>query len=199
LLRRKFAETHSVTAIYRSLLSNVIRFPSIPGILQNIPCVTSSQVSVTRRCCAVIRCCRAPAEPGKIRCVVPSSLRSLILNNFHLATVSQVGRKFTREFTPARPTSGRNVSTSHSCSLQTAFPRRVKNEGGKKKRKKTTKNGQEIKIANRDWNFQRQPSVIHLFVFCSRKVRRPETPRRGGEQWVPSFIHAKRPMAYFAI
>jgi len=41
LLHWKLAEMH-MPAIYRSLLSNVTCFPSIPGILQNIPCVTSS-------------------------------------------------------------------------------------------------------------------------------------------------------------
>lgn len=92
------------------------------------------------RCCAVIRCCRAPAEPGKIRCVVPSSLRSLILNNFHLATVSQVGRKFTPGVHPGETDNRHQVGMFPPrirVSLQTAFPW-VKNEGAKKKEDRAT-------------------------------------------------------------
>lgn len=100
LLHWKLGEMHSATAaIYRSLLSNVICLPSISGIFQNIPCVTSKSEYQWRD----IRWSRAfpRTKLGKIRYpirVVPSSLRSLNLNNFHFATVSQVGRKFTGEW-----------------------------------------------------------------------------------------------------
>lgn len=68
-----------------------------------------------------------------------ASLRSLILNNFHLAAISQVGRKFTGGYHGARPTtdvasecflapplspfssSAKRPPPPHSCSLQPAF------------------------------------------------------------------------------
>lgn len=107
-------------------------------------------------------------------------------------------------FTPARPTTDIRSECFHLAFVFSAdgVSTGQKWRGKEKKRENHTtasRNGQEIKIANRDWNFQRQPSVILLFVLCSRKARRPEIPRRGGEQWVPSFIHAKRPMAYLAV
>lgn len=86
----------ATTAIYRSLLSNVTCSPSIPGILQNIPCVTFGSEHQWRD----IRCCRAfpgSGNLGKFAIPFASSLWSLNLNNFHPATVSQVGWKFTGE------------------------------------------------------------------------------------------------------
>lgn len=157
---RELETAHSATAaIYRSLLSNVIRFPSIRGILQNIPRarVASTRVSVARGDVAQYsilsegegkRARRPKPWENSLRRPSVVCSRSLIPNNFYFATVSQVGREFI-EGSPGRAISTTNIAAASECfCLAFAF-----SDGSKTKEKKKTiagKSEQESKIASRD-------------------------------------------------
>lgn len=180
----------------------LLAFPSIPGILQNIPSVTSSP-SISGAIFDVTEdldeTCENPLpyshRPIEFKVIESEQFslcyRSLKLDENLRGEWGKEGFWFWRE-TGNR--SRRNASTLHS--LQTALPW-VENEG-KKNTPMESKSGQEIKITNRDWNFHRQPSMFLLFMFCSRKRG---IPRNSTNTAVNSIFHSckTRPMAYSAI
>lgn len=187
----------ATAAIYRSLLSNVTCYPSIPGILQNIPCVTSGPsisgaiFDVAERFLDLetwensLPHSRRPVE----FMVIESEQFSL---RHGLSSRMKIYRGGERDLLRTGPTA--DIATE--C-FYLAFV--ADDDFYKSKMKEKTpaegKSGQEIKIANRDWNFQRQPSMILPFM-CSAQKR--GTSRNPTDTAVNSIFHSCK-MAYSAI
>lgn len=181
-------------------------FPEFCKISRALPRVRVSVARYIRWSRAFPR--RSLGKSATLFCVVPSSLRSLNLNNFHFATVSQVGRKFTgvrgegreeRRSSTSDGTDNRHRVGMFLPRICVRYRRRFhesKMKGKKRPRQAESKRaGKKLRSQTVTETFS-APAVHDspLYVTLTKSAAYPETPRT--RQWISSFIHAKWPVGY---